>query len=302
VDHGDHVDVDEVCRELWRRGGAARRAEVGCDWRSLERSLASGRVVRLARGTYGLSSGKAPLAAAAAASGVASHASAAQLWLTDLVAGPALPHVTVPRNRKAAGGQVVRHWADLPPEDVDGWVTTPLRTVVDCARTMPFPEALAVGDSALRRGLVTRTELVERAEATRGAGRAAVRRVARHASERPANPFESALRGIALDAGLTGLLPQALLVGEDGSIRPDLLDPALRLVLEADSFEWHGKRAALASDCHRYDELVADGWTVLRFAWEQVMFERAWVDSVLRRTARRCAVTADVQKSLSTAA
>ncbi|TXR55819.1 type IV toxin-antitoxin system AbiEi family antitoxin domain-containing protein [Quadrisphaera setariae] len=296
------MDVDEVCRELWRRGGVALRAEVGCDWRALERALASGRVVRLARGTYGLSSGKAPLAAAAAASGVASHASAAQLWLMDLVTAPPLPHVTVPRNRKATGGQLVRHWADLPPDDVDGWVTTPLRTVVDCARTMPFPEALAVGDSALRRGLVSRADLLDRAQATHGAGRAAVRRVAEHASERPANPFESALRGIALDAGLTGLLPQVWLDGESGSIRPDLIDPALRLVVEADSFEWHGRRSALAADCHRYDELVADGWTVLRYAWEQVMFDQAWVSSTLQRTARRCAVTADVQKSLSTAA
>lgn len=296
------MDVDEVCRELWRRGGVALRAEVGCDWRSLERALASGRVLRLARGVYGLSSGAAPLAAAASVSGVASHVSAAQLWLMDVVAAPALPHVTVPRSRKLVSDQVVRHWADLPPGDVDGRVTTPLRTVVDCARTMPFPEALAVGDSALRRGLVRRSELLERAETTRGAGRAAVLRVAQHASPRPANPFESALRGIALDAGLTGLLPQVWLDGESGSIRPDLIDPALRLVVEADSFEWHGRRSALAADCHRYDELVADGWTVLRYAWEQVMFDRAWVASTLQRTARRCAVTADVQKSLSIAA
>ena len=53
--------------------------------------------------------------------------------------------------------------------------------------------------------------------------------------------------------------------------------------MEADSFEWHGKRAKLRSDCRRYDELVVDGWIVLRFGWEDVMFEQEWVESILRQ-------------------
>ncbi len=51
----------------------------------------------------------------------------------------------------------------------------------------------------------------------------------------------------------------------------DLADETLELVLEADSFEFHGERAALSRDCERYDELVSRGWLVLRFTWEQVM-------------------------------
>ncbi len=109
----------------------------------------------------------------------------------------------------------------------------------------------------------------ERAEPTWGAGRAAVLRVARHASAEPANPVESALRGIALDVGVTGLLPQRWVDVRSGRVRPDLVDERLRMVAEADGFEWHGERASLAADCRRYDELVAEGWTVLRFAWEQ---------------------------------
>ena len=55
--------------------------------------------------------------------------------------------------------------------------------------------------------------------------------------------------------------------------RPDLVDDGLRIVLEADSFEWHGGRASLARDARRYNLLVVNGWVVLRFAWEQVMHE-----------------------------
>lgn len=164
-------------------------------------------------------------------------------------------------------------------------MTTPLRTVVDCARTMPLPEALAVADSALRRGLLTEDELAARAAATRGPGSSAVRLVARSASADAANPFESALRGLALQAGVRGLRPQVVLEVRSGKVRPDLVDRRLRLVAEADSFAWHGQRSALASDCRRYDELVADRWTVLRFAWEQVMFDQEWVREVLRDTA-----------------
>jgi very-short-patch-repair endonuclease len=48
-------------------------------------------------------------------------------------------------------------------------------------------------------------------------------------------------------------------------------------VLEADSFEHHGHRSALARDCQRYSELTSRGWLVLRFAWEHVIFDPAWV-------------------------
>ncbi len=49
--------------------------------------------------------------------------------------------------------------AALPRSDIDGWATSKVRTVLDCATELPFDEALAVADSALRHGDVTREEL-----------------------------------------------------------------------------------------------------------------------------------------------
>jgi very-short-patch-repair endonuclease len=66
----------------------------------------------------------------------------------------------------------------------------------------------------------------------------------------------------------------------------DLADDALEIVLEADSFEFHGERSAFGRDCERYDELVSRRWIVLRFTWEQVMLRPAWVATVLARTVR----------------
>jgi very-short-patch-repair endonuclease len=63
----------------------------------------------------------------------------------------------------------------------------------------------------------------------------------------------------------------------------DLGDPATGLLLEADSFLWHGQRAALERDARRYDELVSGGFLVLRFTWEQILGDPAWVLAMVRR-------------------
>ena len=71
------------------------------------------------------------------------------------------------------------------------------------------------------------------------------------------------------------------------SVRADLVDRRLGMVLEADSFEWHGDRRALRRDSRRYDLLVANGWTVLRFSWEDVMHDQDFVRAVLEATVVR---------------
>ncbi len=64
-------------------------------------------------------------------------------------------------------------------------------------------------------------------------------------------------------------------------MRPDLVDDDLGVAIEADSFEWHGGRAALSKDARRYNLLVVGGWLVLRFSWEDVMFHPDYVREVL---------------------
>jgi very-short-patch-repair endonuclease len=66
--------------------------------------------------------------------------------------------------------------------------------------------------------------------------------------------------------------------------RVDLGDDGRRIALEADSFAYHGTPAALERDCRRYDELVRHGWLVLRFSWDQVMFDPTWVGATIRDT------------------
>ena len=213
-----------------------------------------------------------------------SHLSAAQShgWAVKTV--PERAWVTVRHKRHLLphqGPLVVPRWADLAPHDARHGVTTPLRTVVDCARALPFDEALAVADSALRDRDVTRDELAGAAALARGPGARCVRRVATHADARAANPFESVLRALCIEEGY--LLTPQLQVADAGLFAiVDLGSEHHRLVVEADGFEHHGTRRGLRRDCRRHTELAVFGWSSLRFSFEDVMHEQAWVRWVLR--------------------
>jgi len=195
--------------------------------RQLRRALESGDVLRLARDRYGLKAGRDGLLAAGRLNGVASHLSAALHYQWAVLETPVRPQVTVPRTRKVEPHRrrgVELHWQQLAPED---WrqpgVTEPVRTVLDCARALPFAEGLAVADSALRSELVDAEVLVRAADQVRGRGSVQVRRVAREATAKAANPFESALRAICLDVDGLDVRPQVTLDLPGLRIRPDLV-------------------------------------------------------------------------------
>jgi very-short-patch-repair endonuclease len=253
--------------------------------RQVEAAVRDGRLVRVARGRYALPRSPDPLRAAVALGGVASHTSAARLWFLETLLEPDAVDVSVPRWRRARPRRGVRaHWCELDPAEVRGRVTSPVRTVLDCARSLPFREGLAVADSALRRRLVEPEDLTAAAAALRVNGARQARRVVALADGRAANPFESGLRAEVLELGIEGFVPQQAFRTPRLQGYVDLGDPLRRIALEADSFAHHGSRSALDRDCRRYDELVRTGWVVLRFSWEQVMFDRSWVAETISET------------------
>ena len=259
-------------------------------WRLIRPAVEAGLVLHPGNGTYALPSADDGRLAAQRMTGVVSHRTAALHWGWKVKTVPPLPDVTIPANRKlrdSVRGVATTHRRTLSPTDVsDGRVTTPVRTVIDCCLDLPFDEALSVFDSALRAGL-SRRGVVAAAAALGPRHRARVLAVERFASAKAANPFESVLRAVALSVTETHWAPQHRIRYDDFYARVDLADDDLGIVLEADSFAFHGERAAMSRDCERYDELVARGWLVLRFTWEQVMLRPEWVAGVIERTVRR---------------
>ena len=159
--------------------------------------------MRARRGLYALPALPDPLALAAALGGVVSHASAAELMDVGLVHRPDVVHVTVPRGATRRSHPRARvHFARrLESDDVEKGLTVPLRTLLDCASSMPFPEALAVADGMLAMRYVRAEEALAAAHASRGRGRAARIRVAEAADRRAENPFESVVRALVIETG-----------------------------------------------------------------------------------------------------
>lgn len=246
--------------------------------RKVRTALAGGAMVRTGRGRYCLDDLDDARSAAARLDGVVSHLSAAQHWGWKLKLPPDKPCITVRRRSHALKADDVElHWADLDLTQVTRGVTEPLQTVVDCARAYSFDVALSVADSAVRDGIDPADLLAVALDSPRTGRRRAVR-VAQAADGRADNPFESVLRALALEAGLH-VEPQQW-IGSAG--RADLVDHGRRIAIEADSFEFHSERADLRRDVRRYTAFVRLGYRLVRFTWEDVMFDQEYVLAVLR--------------------
>lgn len=196
----------DAAAALEQLGGVARGHDLVLlsSRRKLRTALRRGEVRRLARDRYALPTADEARVAAARVHGYVSHLSAAAAHGWQLHRQPGRPQVCVPRGRRTSAvrreGMDLR-WLRLGPGDVQDGVTTPARTVLDCARDLSLEEALAVADSALRSRLVTPAQLDASARLVRGPGARAVRRVVGVADARAENAFESALRAHAIDAG-----------------------------------------------------------------------------------------------------
>ena len=261
-------------------GGAAR-------WERLRELEVTAHALRtstlaLGNGTYALPDAPAAIVAAVRLNGVVSHATAAEVHGFKLWRPAARIHVTVGSQRSAPTGVEV-HRARLRRADVDVFlpVTSPLRTALDCGRSLPLLEAVVVLDSAMNCGRVRLDALRVAAEAARGHGASALRQAVRFADALADSPLESVLRL------LVSLLPCHIDVQlrVRGAGRVDLVLDGW-LVLEADGFEFHSDRSSYREDRRRGNVLPGRRMVLLRYSWEDLRF-RPWevlaqIEDVLR--------------------
>ncbi len=263
-------------------GGIATFAELraASSRKSIETALRHGKLAKDRRGRYVLATTSDHLRVAHELSAVLSHESAALHHGWKVKHSPEMPMVTVRRKRNltsADRGRALPHYNDLPADCIREGVTTPMRTVLDCARHLPFDRALAVADSALRNQDLALGAVRSEAAKLRGPGAAAARKVSHHAIYVSANPLESVLRALVMDVPGYSFVPQLRIWDNGLSAIVDLGDPKVKVVIEAEGYAFHGGRKEFKRDCRRYDELVAWGWTVFRFTWKHVMFDPAFV-------------------------
>jgi len=275
------VDPVSALQQLGSVAGATTLRKL-CDPWQVRVAVRDGAIVRVGPRRYALPAAGEAHQAAARLNGVVSHLSAALFWGWKFKLPPETPVVTVPRGRKRSASDregIDVRWANLPAGAIHaGMVTTRIQTVIDCARSLPFDAGLSVADSALREGRLTRAQLFAAAETSPRTGRAQALRVIDAADPRSANPFESCLRAVALR--VPGLVVEPQFQVDDIG-RADLVSRELRLVIEADSHEFHSDEQAFRNDIRRYTARVRNGWIVVRFCWEDVMFKQEYVAQVL---------------------
>ncbi len=303
---------------ITQAGGVATAAELiaASSRATLRAAISQGWVTRIGRGSYAL--------AEIAAAGSAARSAEARSWarwtepLTDdevkaligrharatavsgalcglsaashhgwaILREPKRLQVVRPPGRhvpKSLTGCEVRS-LEVDDETLRDGVTSPLATVLHCAAALPFPEGLAVADSALRSGALGRATLLNAADTYVGRGQSRVRRVAEAADGRAANPFESGLRAILLDTNALRLTTQHEITDAGFFARVDLADEALRIVFEADSYEFHGSLAGFARDVDRYDDLISRDWLVIRSRLDHVLHAPGRIQEVARAT------------------
>jgi very-short-patch-repair endonuclease len=217
--------------------------------------------------------------------GAVSGLDAAALWGADATEREAPIEVTIPdrqRVRAQRGLEIVR--SRLPPGDVRGNTTTPLRTVFDLARRKNYYGNIPGIDAMLHAGLTTAERVRDLAAARKGwHGRHRVPAVLSFCDGRAESPPESRLRLILLSRGLPRPEVQFEVRDQHGrfAARLDLAYPEFRLGVEYDG-DQHRTRAAFRNDPRRLNDLRTCGWTVLRFASADLYNPDSLADTVRR--------------------
>ena len=262
-----------VSHEQLRAAGVSRRV--------IERAVEAGRLRPLFRGVYAVGhralSREGWCMAALLVCGedaVLSHLTAAVLW--DLRRGPVKPiEVIVPGDRGRKLDGIVPHRMRLEPGDtlkLDGLrVTTPARTIADCAATLagrPLRELVERAQN-LRRFDPSRIQsTLERNPRRRGRRQLTdllllIQPDTDNARSHLERLFLKAIRD----------LPKPAVNAQVAGRARDFVWKEERLVVEVDGHRWHSSRQAMREDRRRDRELTAAGWRPIRFTYEDVAFE-----------------------------
>jgi very-short-patch-repair endonuclease len=268
--------------------------------RVIERHLREGLWDRVATGLYAVAGSPCDErqtlhGACLLHNGVASHASAGRLWaLPTKLDLPLRPEVTVRRGATHSSTLAVVHeTAHLDPEDVteqDGIpCTTVSRTVLDLAgRLAPhhlsrLVEDLWLDDRLDPEGLQCRLS----SWARRGRrGTKVLRRILEDRFGLPLVDSELEARFVELvrSAGLPEPDRQVVQRLSDGQfVRIDFSWCAGRVVVEVDGRRWHARSTTMSSDRKRDNDHTLAGRVSLRFTWEHVVREPAYVRAALER-------------------
>jgi len=224
-----------------------------------------------------------------------SHQSAAAHWGLSRPRG-AIAHVTARRGRQYRPGRIrIRlHRGRLFDEDryerAAIPVTTVARTLFDLAEVVDFQRLERAWEEADRLKLLRLREVAEVCE--RGYGRRALKPTRRllsgaRAVTRTRSPLEDRFQNFSRYFDLPPHSTNVEVLGKE----VDALWPAAKLIVELDSWEFHGHRAAFQRDRARDTRLLVAGYRTVRVTHDRLDHEATALATEIRELLRAQVVT-----------
>jgi very-short-patch-repair endonuclease len=287
--------VEEAVRALAaRQHGLVARWQLlglGVGEDAIDHRLRSGRLVKVQRGVYAVGHAELRREGNLLAmvlrygdSATVSHRSAAALWGIRPWSG-----TFVEITRRGPGGtakrrgRLIHRCIDLPDDEITterGVPTTTLaRTLLDLAAVVPTHHLRRAVERSNQAELFDLVEVQRILDAHPGRpGRRPLTALLAdfriHGDTITRSDLEAIMLQICLDHGL----PRPQVNRYDGVRESDFRWPAHRLIVEIDSWTFHGRtRASFDSDRARDRALLGEGWRVARFTDRQILTDRAGI-------------------------
>ena len=222
---------------------------------------------------------------------VLSHRSAAAHWGL-LATDQTRVDVAAPRSRDGVPGIRLHRPRCLDDRDTTTHegipITTIARTLLDLAATVRpdrLERALAQAERLQLYDHRAITDVLERSNGHRGTG--ALARATAAEPKLTRSELEARFLALARAAGLTEPEVNSSLAALDHQANEvDFYFPAHHLIVETDGWETHGTKAAFKSDRRKDAALTAAGYRVMRFTYDDVVYEP---DTVVARLTPRSA-------------
>lgn len=259
-----------------RAAGSVARTQTlrqsGVTKRALAAAVASQRIIRLRPGVLALPDAPPDYTAAVLNNGLLTCASAAAHYRMWLLYPPQAHHVSCLDGY--SGGHVNHRLRTVPVHP-----RLPLVGLVDvllhALHCLPALEAAVMVEGALRRRDTVKEFLEQRLSGNRnGKARAALELVTGCAD----SAIEVVARVLFRNAGIQ----VETQVNLEGVGRVDFLLEGF-LVVEIDGAAFHSDRKALRRDLRRNNMTIAGGYLVLRYSYEDIMFDREAVLAQVRQ-------------------
>jgi very-short-patch-repair endonuclease len=223
----------------------------------------------------------------------ASHRSGAWMWRCELPHAPVCEVTTSNPRSQRLSSVVVHRSLDLRADHVTvraGIPTThPMRLLVDLGAVERPWVVEQVLDDLVGRKIVSIAGVRAFLDSVAARGRSGVG-VLREILDRRAGDdgfsrsrLEARLINLIDRVGLPALVFQHPVVLSGRNRRIDFALPDLKIAIEVDGYESHSRFDVFQDDRARGNELELEGWTVLRFTWNQITRRPDYVVGVLRR-------------------